>query len=150
MSYAKTNPIFEFDIYKSKIDNSWNLFISVFRWSFAIQLSKPEITNYDDYLGGNYASHEEHLTVEQLEEEKWLKEFSESVEGEEHLDDDKEYHELEGLYVNVENGNFREVEIVDGLAFITYEEWGLYSDRVVHSAVKYHIDNGEWQKVISL
>lgn len=149
MSYAKSNPLFELDIYRSQIDNSWNFFLSIFRWSFAIQLSKPESDSYDDYLGGNYS------VTDEEEEEQWLKEFRDSVEGEEHLDDDHDYHVLEGIYYSHRSNQFIEVTQFneDPLFNLEYEvgyfNGSFKNEKVRDIALKADIEDGTWEKVMS-
>jgi hypothetical protein len=150
MSYAKSNPLFELDIYRCQIDNSWNFFLSIFRWSFAIQLSKPESDSYDDYLGGNYS------VTDEEEEEQWLKEFRDSVEGEEHLDDDHDYHELEGIYYIHAFNAFAEVkQFSEDLFQIEYENIPnsflsiFHRERVKAIAIEKNLEGDLWEKVIS-
>jgi hypothetical protein len=154
MSYAKSNPLFEFDIYRSQFDNSWNFFISVFRWSFALQLSRGENISYNEYLDGNYKSFNKQMEewTEEQEEEAWLKEFSDSVEGEEHLDDDHDYHELEGIYYSYISGRFIDVQqFNDDILFeIQYEGGTLYPpERMESDAIRENVMYRFWEKVIS-
>lgn len=150
MSYAKSNPLFEFDIYRSQIDNSWNFFLSIFRWSFAIQLSKPQLLIYDDYLGGNYSSQQKAASFEE-EVEAWYE--KDSVEGEEH--DDHEYHELEGIYYSHRSNQFIEVTQFneDPLFNLEYEVGyfnGSFKNETVRDfALKADIQDGTWEKVMS-
>ena len=172
MQYSEVNPLFEFDIYKSQIDKSWNIFISIFRWSSAIQLSKPEIKNYDDYLGGNYTDKENFedeiegwfdnpsnfIEEDEDEEEEWIKEFSESTVGEEFLDDDRDYHPLEGIYYSHYLEHFMEVRKFneDPLFQVEHQKgtnplFDLFQkEKVMPIAIERNIQNGIWEKVISI
>jgi hypothetical protein len=169
MQYSEVNPVFEFDIYKSRIDKSWNLFISIFRWSFAIQFSNPEIKTYQDYLDGNYSAKKEFEDkIDQFyddpskyvedEEETWLKQFSDSVVGEEELDDDHDYHPLEGIYYSHFFDHFVEVKQFneDPLFTVQHEKHPLllfadgYKEKVMAVAIERNLKDGLWEKVISL
>jgi hypothetical protein len=156
MSYAKSNPLFELDIYRSQIDNSWNFFLSIFRWSFAIQLSKPQLLNYYEYLDGNYSNHQQHVSAHESfkeEIEAWYE--KDSVEGEEH--DDHEYHELEGIYYSHGFQAFAEVkQFSEDLFQIEYENIPntilsiFQKERVKAIAIERNLKDDLWEKVISL
>jgi hypothetical protein len=148
MSYAKSNPLFELDIYQSQIDGSWNFFLSVFRWSFAIQLSKPQLLNYSDYMDGNYSSQQKISSFED-EIEDWYE--KDSVEGEEY--DDYDYNELEGLYYSKLSDQFVYVSEFNQVPSfqILYENgfYGIKNETISAEAVMSHVIDSSWEKIAS-
>ena len=134
MKHNKSNPLLEFDVFKSPI-TGWYLFISLFRFSFSLQLSPPEKHDLPDYLDGNYSVG--NLTEEQdakLEEE-W----------------EETSHKLEGLYYSHFLSEFLEIKFTNN-EFHVNSESGWYNgmDIVSESAIIYNLGIRGWEQVISL